>query len=75
MESSLRSDKNRLEQLDREVRDREDALIHKGTTEKERRHLLEEIKDDQREIRRLERKIGRTRRDIDVKEYELIETF
>ena len=70
LESSLQSDRNRLEQMERKIRDREDALIHKGTTEKERRHLLKQIKANQREIRRLERKIGRTRRDIDVKEYE-----
>lgn len=69
-ESSIRSDHVQLESLIYEVRDYEDQLVHRDTTEDERRYLLKKIRDNQREIGRLEQRISENEREIDRREFE-----
>ncbi|MFK5954268.1 MAG: DUF2799 domain-containing protein [Desulfobacterium sp.] len=75
LESSVQSDENYLEELQERLEENETLLIHENSSKDERRHLLEIIKDDQREMGRVERNIRRNRRYIADREdeYEQLE--
>ncbi|MBF0259500.1 MAG: DUF2799 domain-containing protein [Desulfamplus sp.] len=69
-ESAIRSDQRAIQNLVDEVRDTEEQLVHRETTESDRRHLLKKIRRNQREIGRLEQRIFENQRDIDRNELE-----